>query len=1075
LFPYFTDDKISDNHEITGSKTIVHVHRNDRQYLWEPFSNRFSGQYTTTKNLYKNRTGNAIIFEEINEELELGFKYSWRFSEQFGFVKQSTITNYANKEVSVRILDGIQNILPFGVGSGLQNERSNLVNAYKKNELDIETGLGLFRLSSMIVDKAEPSEALKVTTVWSEGIDVKNYLLSGKQVEPFSLGKSIETEVDIKAEPGAYFISSEFHMKPKEEESWNIVAEVNNDHSKVLHLINRLGANPEQLRTDLKGDIGHGTTELKKMVGMADGLQLTGDLLSTGRHYSNVLFNIMRGGIFEDQYEIDTKDLQDYARIINKELTSSTSFFSELPEFLKNSELLEKVLSTGDPDLIRICYEYIPLTFSRRHGDPSRPWNKFKIEIKKPDGSRNRQYEGNWRDIFQNWEALALSFPGYIESMIIKFVNASTIDGYNPYRITRDGIDWEVIEPDDPWSYIGYWGDHQIIYLLKLLEVSHQHDPHRLNELLSKSIFVYANVPYRIKSYSDILKNPQDTIDYDEEKAAVVEERVNKLGADGKLIHDANQSIIRSNLTEKLLVTYLAKLSNFIPEAGIWLNTQRPEWNDANNALVGNGVSMVTLSYMRRFATFCIDIFEGARIEEFEVNAHVDDLFKGISKCFNENEALLKGSFSDEQRKQIVDTLGNLGNVYRSAVYGIEEDQKEKISCPELLSFLKLTLKYIDHTIESNKRTDGLYHAYNLIQLKEDAITVSYLYEMLEGQVAVLSSGFLNPKEGLEVLDALKNSSLYREDQYSYILYPDRELPRFLDTNSIPADFVESSPLAKELLKNRDRSVINRDVIGGYHFSGDFNNAESLKAALARLKETGYAELVEKEHDAYLEVFEDIFNHMAFTGRSGTFFGYEGLGSIYWHMVSKLLLATQELIYTEVDLGNTNSEIFGKLVDHYYEIRAGIGINKSPELYGSFPTDPYSHTPGNKGAQQPGMTGQVKEDVINRWSELGVRVEDGKISFKPGFLHSEEFLESQGTFKYFDVNGIEKELTIQKGELVFTYCQVPIIYKKASGKSVVVKTADKELSFKDQLDGETSQNIFTRNGKVVSVIVEISL
>ena len=37
-------------------------------------------------------------------------------------------------------------------------------------------------------------------------------------------------------------------------------------------------------------------------------------------------------------------------------------------------------------------------------------------------------------------------------------------------------------------------------------------------------------------------------------------------------------------------------------------------------------------------------------------------------------------------------------------------------------------------------------------------------------------------------------------------------------------------------------------------------------------------------HQAEVEVAgEAIFNHKAFTGRSGTFFGYEGLGSIY-HM-----------------------------------------------------------------------------------------------------------------------------------------------------------------------------------------------
>ena len=49
-----------------------------------------------------------------------------------------------------------------------------------------------------------------------------------------------------------------------------------------------------------------------------------------------------------------------------------------------------------------------------------------------------------------------------------------------------------------------------------------------------------------------------------------------------------------------------------------------------------------------------------------------------------------------------------------------------------------------------------------------------------------------------------------------------------------------------------------------------------------------------EDKNVILEIYEDIFNHKAFTGRSGTFFGYEGLGSIYWHMVSKLRLAVYE-------------------------------------------------------------------------------------------------------------------------------------------------------------------------------------
>ena len=58
----------------------------------------------------------------------------------------------------------------------------------------------------------------------------------------------------------------------------------------------------------------------------------------------------------------------------------------------------------------------------------------------------------------------------------------------------------------------------------------------------------------------------------------------------------------------------------------------------------------------------------------------------------------------------------------------------------------------------------------------------------------------------------------------------------------------------------------------------------------------------------------------------------------------------------------------------FHEIRDGLGLHKSPALYGAFPVDPYSHTPGFTGVQQPGLTGQVKEDVITRRWQLGVRV-----------------------------------------------------------------------------------------------------
>ena len=61
-------------------------------------------------------------------------------------------------------------------------------------------------------------------------------------------------------------------------------------------------------------------------------------------------------------------------------------------------------------------------------------------------------------------------------------------------------------------------------------------------------------------------------------------------------------------------------------------------------------------------------------------------------------------------------------------------------------------------------------------------------------------------------------------------------------------------------------------------------------------------------------------------------------------MVSKLLLAVQECSLKAINKGASPS-VIGKMLDHYYEIQAGIGAHKSPELYGAVPTDPYSHTP----------------------------------------------------------------------------------------------------------------------------------
>ena len=245
-----------------------------------------------------------------------------------------------------------------------------------------------------------------------------------------------------------------------------------------------------------------------------------------------------------------------------------------------------------------------------------------------------------------------------------------------------------------------------------------------------------------------------------------------------------------------------------------------------------------------------------------------------------------------------------------------------------------------------------------------------------------------------------------------------------------------------------------------------------LEKALNKLDADKYASLLSEEKETILAIYEELFDHQSFTGRSGTFYGYEGLGSIYWHMVAKLLLAAQECFFKGVDEG-ADPITLGKLKDHYYEIKAGIGLSKSPELYGAFPTDAYSHTPGNAGAQQPGMTGQVKEDFISRMRELGIHIQDGEVVFQSSLLNPGELLNRGSVFEYFDLKGKPQQITLKPGQLGFTFCQVPVIYSASVEDKISISHHDGKLNFitGHNIGDEISTKIFKRSGEIARIEV----
>jgi hypothetical protein len=818
-----------------------------------------------------------------------------------------------------------------------------------------------------------------------------------------------------------------------------------------------------------------GRDELARIVAAADGFQSTAEEVVTAHHYANVLFNVLRGGIFDDQYRLSSADFVNNVRAFNRQVHERhRELLDGLGGTLSVEELLSAVRRTGDPQLERLCYEYLPITFGRRHGDPSRPWNRFSIKLKDASGNRLLSYQGNWRDIFQNWEALAFSFPEFIEYIVAKFVDASTVDGYNPYRITKEGVDWEVEEPDNPWSYIGYWGDHQIIYLLKLLELSHRFHPDRLSALLHKPIFSYANVPYRIRDFAELVANPKRTVDYDHGLAERIADRVADMGADGKLVLDANGSVYQVNLLEKLLVPLLAKLGNFVVDGGIWLNTQRPEWNDANNALVGHGVSMVTLYYMRRYVRFLQGLLAGES-GSVELSVEVGEWLASTADALARIRPLLgDGPINPSQRFDSLRVLGLAASNYRQSVYR-DHPFSGKLQRPlgQVMALLDDALAAIDHSIRSNCRENGAYNAYNLLDLGKREVAVDSLYLMLEGQVAALSSGAIAPEAAADLVETLFESDIYRADQRSFMLYPDRPLPGFLEKNRIPVDAVDDIVLLRRMIEANDDRVVSRDAAGCYRFSADFRNVHDLDARLNALS-GHYGDDLEASREQLRKLYERVFRHREFTGRSGGMFGFEGLGCIYWHMVSKLLLSIQENFFAALDQ-NAQDEVCQRLGALYYRVREGIGFNKTPAEYGAFPTDPYSHTPGHAGARQPGMTGQVKEEVLTRFGELGLRINGGQVHFDPRLLRACEFTAGPRPLRFLDVEDRWQVLTVPASGLAFTWCQVPFVYRVAGegGASLTITLEDGSVRTLQQLSlpAELSAELFRRSGRIRQVSV----
>lgn len=1060
LFAYETDDRLHRSGGRTGPFTLIRP--GGGADPWQPFAPH-APYGAVRRSLAKTLCGDRLTFEEHNPELGLTFRYTWATVADHGLVRTCELAASADaSSCDVELLDGLVDVLPAGVELEAQQTSSTLVDAYRRSEFDPGSGLALFTLEALVSDLSDPAESLLASVVWSRGLDAAVTAMSDRQIRSFRSGRPLKPEHLATGVKGAFLLSAAARLSPESPLRWTIVADVDRDHAAVARLRKWLRTT-DRPQTAARAAVDQSHHELTSLIAHADALQRTADRGAAVRHLTNVTYNCMRGGVPLDAHRVGLADVSRFMSARNRPAAARFGQLAAGMDAVVELDVLREAVSP-DATLARLVNEYLPLTFSRRHGDPSRPWNSFQIGDGAPAGDRLFAYEGNWRDIFQNWLALVHSFPGYAPSFLAKFLNASTLDGHNPYRIGSDGIDWEA-PGEGSWSTFGYWGDHQIVYLHSILDAMHRFHPGSLEAALDRLEFSYGDVPYRMLPHDSIVRDPKHTLEFDHAAQASIDERVAEIGADGRLVAAAGGGVHHVSLAEKLLVPALAKLSSLVPGGGIWLNTQRPEWNDANNALVGIGVSVVTVFHLREYLAFLDALLERSPVEQVPVSPAVLEWMEGLESALNTHRVLAQGDpIAPEARRELLDELGRSASSYRARVYGRPPEPARRVSVAALRGCIRAALPHLDRIVAEARRPDGLAHAYRLLRLGPVTAELDPLYVMLEGQVAALSSALAGPRDVIELVDALFDSDLYRPDQRSFLLYPNTPRPSFMDKNQVPESLV--GPALRSLIDG-DHGIAHRDADGSVRFGAHLRWRQDLEDALDALETACRPDRAGRSE--VLEAYEAVFEHRAFAGRSQTMYRYEGLGCVYWHMVMKLMFRLQQRIFAAVDSG-ADRDLLAEMVQRYRRVRAGLGPSKTVADHGAFPLDPHSHTPAHTGAQQPGMTGAVKEGILLRWGEIGLRVKDGCLGFAPVLLDPAEFLAAACPWP-----PLGEAKSLEAGTLGFTYCGSPVVYHLdgAAPWTRATLLGGETVAGTDRLDRAVSRALFARAGAVARIDVGV--
>ena len=517
-----------------------------------------------------------------------------------------TVRNTGSASIGLELLDGMPELVPYGVDQDALKNMANLAQAWMRVE-DADAGRACFRVRASMADTAQVTavEGCNFCLGWDEAGDVLRPLVQPELV--FGADTSLARAEDFASIPL---------------DALRAVPQMTENRFPCCFLPRKARLAPGE------------AVQIFSLYGQAE---------DKGR-VAALADRIPGGEWFEAKRREAAQLVDGLCRAI--ETRTADPVFDA---YCKQS-YLDNLLRGGVPTFFEDGEKQTPFyLYSRKHGDPEREYNYFSL-----GGEYYAQGNGNFRDVNQNRRSDVLFAPAVGDVNIRTFFELTQTDGYNPlviqagtYTLPADKLE-EVLQklpgerreegrtllskPFSPGALAmaledwgldaaaltaaivcaadsepnanfqeGYWCDHWT-YDLDLIESYLSVYPERQEELL------FGDCGYRWYE-SRALVNPRAKRYHMTEGGlrqyhALDEEA--KAGVERKWVRTADGKEARSTLMEKLLLLCAIKTATLDAAGmGVEMEGGKPGWYDALNGLPGLlGSSMAESCELARLLRF---------------------------------------------------------------------------------------------------------------------------------------------------------------------------------------------------------------------------------------------------------------------------------------------------------------------------------------------------------------------------------------------------------------------------------------------------------------------------------------